>query len=191
MKNLNCLMILACISSLSYSEMQISNSQQFNAQVLKSNQPVIAKFSADFCPSCKQAKPIFSKLSKDRDFDGVLFVSVDTDANPALSQKYNINGIPAFIIFNDGMVVDKQEGMRGDLKQQLLQGLKKISKKKSSRPAPASKEVVVVKEVAVVPANVVVVEENPAPIRNLVKDSANTTGNFLSNMGDTINSWFN
>lgn len=215
MKNLNSLMSLLFLSIMSQAEVQIANMQQFNKQVLASNQPVIAKFSADYCPACKQAKPIFTKLSNDPDFKGIMFVSVDTEKNSSLSQQYNIQGIPSFIIFNNGKVIDKQEGLRGDLKQQLLKGLQKARISAPAALAPTvpatpstgaqkkraigkkvgvvipTNEAVLVEEVVAPPAQVIVVEENPAPVRNLVKDSAATTGNFFTNVGNTISSWFN
>lgn len=66
--------------------------------VLKSSEglPMLADFSAGWCPPCRQMKPIFHKLQEEYKGKADL-VTVDVDENPELAQKYNVSSIPTLV----------------------------------------------------------------------------------------------
>ena len=82
----------------------------FEEVVLKSNQPVVVDFWAEWCGPCKMLGPTIEELAGD--FDGKVVVGkVDVDANQDFASKYGVRNIPRVLIFKDGEVVDRQVGV--------------------------------------------------------------------------------
>lgn len=85
------------------------NDQNFEKEVLKSDQPILVDFSAPWCPACKQMEPVMEELSKE--YEGKVKIGhVNVDENQKLAQEYNIMGIPAFFVFKNGDKVDEFKG---------------------------------------------------------------------------------
>jgi len=85
--------------------------QNFEAEVLKSDVPVLVDFWAEWCGPCRLLAPTIEKLAKD--YQGRVKVGkVDTDSNRDISMKYGINAIPTVILFKNGKVAEKFVGLR-------------------------------------------------------------------------------
>jgi len=83
----------------------------FEAEVIKSDKPVLVDFWAEWCMPCKMLTPTIEKLAKD--YAGKVKVGkVDTDANRDVSMRYGISAIPTVILFKDGKVANKFVGLR-------------------------------------------------------------------------------
>jgi len=77
------------------------NDDQFEDQVLKSSEPVLVDFWAEWCGPCKMFAPILDDVA--RQYQGKLKVAkIDIDANPATPARYGIRGIPTVILYRDG-----------------------------------------------------------------------------------------
>lgn len=71
--------------------------------------PVVVDFYADWCGPCKMMAPTLDALAKQR-VGQVLVAKVDTDRNPALSQRFRISSIPTLAVFRGGREVARELG---------------------------------------------------------------------------------
>ena len=82
----------------------------FEKEVLQSNQPVLVDFWAEWCPPCRIIGPLVEELAAD--FEGAARVSkLDVDANPKVAAQYDVRSIPTLLFFQDGKVVDRLTGV--------------------------------------------------------------------------------
>ena len=85
--------------------------QNFEAEIMKSDKPVIVDFWAEWCAPCRQIAPILEDLAKEYG-DRVKVVRMDIDANPNTPGNYGIRAIPTILSFKDGQVVEQLQGAR-------------------------------------------------------------------------------
>ena len=85
----------------------------FETEVLKSDQPVLVDFWAEWCMPCRMLAPTIDKLATD--YAGKVKVGkVDTDANREIALKYQIASIPTVILFKGGQPAQKFVGLRNE-----------------------------------------------------------------------------
>ena len=72
--------------------------QDFQSQVLSSQEPVLVDFWATWCAPCRAIAPVIEELA--RDYQGkVRFAKVNVDENPDLAMKYDVATIPRVLMF--------------------------------------------------------------------------------------------
>ena len=74
---------------------------QFDAEVLRSETPVIVDFWAEWCGPCRAVSPILEQIAEER-ADELRVVKVNIDEEPELQQRYGILSIPTILLFRGG-----------------------------------------------------------------------------------------
>jgi thioredoxin 1 len=94
----------------------------WDAEVLKSEQPVLVDFWAPWCGPCRMVAPIVDELATE--YDGkVKFLKLNTDDNVQTATRYQVRSIPTLMMFKGGEAVDHVIGFRP--KSQLKQTIEK------------------------------------------------------------------
>jgi thioredoxin 1 len=82
----------------------------FEAEVLKSAQPVFVDFWAPWCGPCQIMGPIVEELSKEYEGKDITIGKCNVDENQDTAQKFSVLSIPTFALFKDGKLVDQVVG---------------------------------------------------------------------------------
>jgi len=69
---------------------------------------LLVDFWAAWCGPCRMLSPIVDQLSEE--MKGLKFGKVDVDANPAISEKFEISSIPTLLLFKNGKVIANRVG---------------------------------------------------------------------------------
>jgi thioredoxin 1 len=83
--------------------------QNFEAEVLQADSPVVVDFWAEWCGPCKVMSPLVDQLASELG-DKVKIVKVNIDENPNAPTRYGVRGIPTFMVFKGGQLVDTKVG---------------------------------------------------------------------------------
>ena len=79
-------------------------------EIIKGEKPVLVDFHADWCAPCKIMNPVLknikSKLGKD-----LIILKINIDNNPAVAEKFQVKGVPTFILFRNGEIKWLQSGI--------------------------------------------------------------------------------
>ncbi len=86
------------------------NAAEFDAIVSEARAPVFVDFWAAWCGPCKMAAPEVEALAKEMAGKAIV-LKVDTEANQALAARYQIQGIPTFMVLYDGRPVLQRAGV--------------------------------------------------------------------------------
>lgn len=87
---------------------QVSDST-FEQEVLKSSEPVLVDFFAEWCGPCKAMAPALEQIAAEMK-GKVKVVKVDVDQNPNITGKYGIRAMPTLMLFKGGQVAAQHVG---------------------------------------------------------------------------------
>ena len=86
---------------------KVLTAQNFEAEVLRSEKPVLVDFWATWCGHCMRQAPIVDELSQ----EGFAVGKVDVDQEPGLAQQFGVMSIPTLIIFKNGKEAERLVGL--------------------------------------------------------------------------------
>ncbi|MGE0614986.1 MAG: thioredoxin [Bacteriovoracia bacterium] len=88
---------------------QIATDKNFETDVLQASGLSLVDFWAEWCGPCKALAPTIDQIARER-ADSLRVFKLDVDANPDTAVRYGIRGIPALLLFKNGVVVDQLVG---------------------------------------------------------------------------------
>jgi thioredoxin 1 len=81
----------------------------FQAEVLESEVPVLVDFWAPWCGPCRMVAPVVEEIAKEKG-DALKVVKLNTDDNQQTSIRYNVLSIPTLIVFRNGQEAKRVTG---------------------------------------------------------------------------------
>ena len=81
----------------------------FKTKVLNAKFPVVLEFEADWCPFCRQMRPVLGAVALEHR-DTLIVGRLDIDQNRRTTGEYKVAGVPTYIVFRDGKVVTRFAG---------------------------------------------------------------------------------
>ena len=102
---------------------KIHSKNQFD-ELIQSNDPVVMKFEADWCPDCKRMNMFIGDIvDEHRDKN---WYEISRDEFPQLAEKYEVMGIPSLLVFRNGEKIAHLHSANAKTPEQVQQFLKTV-----------------------------------------------------------------
>ena len=105
------------------SVINISNANDFNDKILKSDKPVLVDFWAPWCGPCKMVAPELEAVASEYE-DKAIVAKINVDEQQQLASQYDVMSIPTLLILKDGQEIERLVGYRP--RKDLMDAIDKI-----------------------------------------------------------------
>jgi len=89
----------------------VFNEENFEEEVMKSEETVLVDFYADWCGPCKMMSPIIDEIAEEQ-IENLKVGKVNVDNNQELAEKFGILSIPTIVILKNGKIIKTFIGLR-------------------------------------------------------------------------------
>ncbi len=89
--------------------MEFVTPQNFEAEVLASEKPVLVDFFATWCAPCRMLSPVLEEIAQEY-AEKIKVVKVDVDEAGELAMRFGVSSIPTLVLVKDGAVVKTSVG---------------------------------------------------------------------------------
>lgn len=97
-------------------------SKNIDEEINKSDKPIFLLFWASWCTACKRSEVTVAEIEEER--DDVKILEANVDQNQDLRDKFDLQGVPTFMTFNDGEEKERRVGAQA--KKQLNEMIDKV-----------------------------------------------------------------
>ena len=80
------------------------------SDLINGETPVLVDMFAEWCGPCKTMVPILKDV-KSKVGDNVKIIKIDVDKNPKAAEKFQVRGVPTFLLFKEGKLLWRQSGV--------------------------------------------------------------------------------
>lgn len=96
--------------------------ENFDQEVLNSDQPVLIDFWASWCGPCQMLLPVVEELA--REVEHAKICKINVDEQPELAQQFQVMTIPTLVVMNGGKVLNRSVGVKP--KEEILKMLENV-----------------------------------------------------------------
>ncbi|MBO5322779.1 MAG: thioredoxin [Oscillospiraceae bacterium] len=84
--------------------------ENFEAEVLNSDKPVLLDFFATWCGPCRMVGPILEEIAQEN--ESIKVCKIDVDQDPELANRFKVTSIPLLVVMQGGKVVNQALGAK-------------------------------------------------------------------------------
>ena len=84
--------------------------ENFEAEVLNSDKPVLLDFFATWCGPCRMVGPILEEIAQEN--ESIKVCKIDVDQDPELAMKFKVTSIPLLVVLQGGKVINQALGAK-------------------------------------------------------------------------------